>query len=153
MFCTKCGSQVPEGNNFCTSCGATVTGKGDQSSVYLGSGGSAVGERSIVLYIILSLLTCGLFAIYWFIVVAGDIRTLRGTSDPNGILDFIIGVLTCGIYTYVCYYRYSKYIVEIQQKMGRPVNDVSVLAVILAIFVSLVSLALIQNEINNIVRA
>ena len=138
MFCTKCGKQIPEGSNFCTSCGATVPGKGEQSSVYARSGDGTVGERSIALYIILSLLTCGLFSIYWFIVLAGDIRTLRGTSDPNGVFDYIIGFLTCGIYLLVCYYRYSQYIVEIQQKMRRQINDISVIALIIGIFFGVV---------------
>lgn len=110
-----------------------------------------IGQRSIPLYIILALITCGLFSIYWFVVLAGDIRTLRGKPEPRGGFDYIIGLLTCGIYLYVCYYRYSKYIVEIQQNMGRRVNDLSVIVVILAIFgLGLVSLALLQNELNNL---
>lgn len=153
MFCTKCGRQIPEGSNFCTSCGATVTGKEGQPSVYARGGDSTVRERSIALYIILSLLTCGLFQIYWFIVLAGDIRTLRGASEPRGGFDFIIGLLTCGIWTLVCYYRYSQYIVEIQQKRGRPINDISVIALILGIFIGIVSMALIQNEVNKLAWA
>ncbi len=112
-----------------------------------------VGERSIPLYLILSLLTCGLFSIYWFIALAGDIRTLREAHEPRGVFDYIIGFLTCGIYTLVCYYRYPKYIVEIQQKKGMEINDISVLSLILGIFFGLVSLALIQNEVNKIVTS
>ncbi len=112
-----------------------------------------VGQRSIPLYIILSLLTCGLFQIYWFVTLAGDIRTLREAPEPRGVFDYIIGLLTCGIYMLVCYYRYPKYIVEIQQKKGLEVNDISVLSLIVGIFFGLVSLALIQNEVNNIAAA
>ncbi len=109
-----------------------------------------VGERSIPLYLILSLLTCGLFTIYWFIALAGDIRTLREAHEPRGIFDWIIGLLTCGIYTIICYYRYSKFVVEIQKKKAMEVNDISVLTLILGIFFGFVSLALIQNEVNKI---
>jgi len=53
----------------------------------------------------------------------------------------------------ISYYRYSKYLVEIQQKKGARVNDISVIAVILGLFIGVVSMALIQNEINKLVQA
>jgi hypothetical protein len=112
-----------------------------------------VGERSIPLYIVLSLITCGLFSIYWFISIAGDIAKLREQTEPRGVFDYIIGLITCGIYLLVCYYRYSKYIVEIQEKRGLKVNDISVISLIFGIFLGIVSMALIQNELNKIVRA
>ena len=84
-----------------------------------------VNERSIPLYIILTLLTCGLFSIYWFIVLAGDI--------------------------WYCYYTYPNYIEEIQEERGLKVNDVSLAALLLGIFgLGIISLALIQNELNKI---
>jgi len=112
-----------------------------------------VSQRSLPLYIILTVVTCGLFSIYWFIVMSNDIAKLREQPEPKGVLNYIIGVLTCGVYTIICYYRYSKYLVEIQQKRGAPVNDISVIATIIGIFIGIVSMALIQNEINKLVPA
>ena len=113
-----------------------------------------VNERSIPLYIVLSVLTCGLLSIYWFIVLADDIRRLRGGTKPNGVTDFLLGIITCGIYLWYCYYQYPKYIVEIQEKRGMKENDISVLSLLVAIFTfNIVSLALIQNEVNKIVTA
>jgi len=113
-----------------------------------------VSERSIPLYIILTLLTCGLFFIYWFIVLAGDIRRLKGGTKPNGVTDYLLGFITCGIYLWYCYYQYPKYIVEIQEKREVRVNDISLAALLLGIFgLGIVSLALIQNEVNKIVAA
>ncbi|MFC1924181.1 DUF4234 domain-containing protein [Chloroflexota bacterium] len=112
-----------------------------------------VSERSIPKYIILSLITCGIFSIYWFISLAEDIARLRESAEPKGVTDFIISLLTCGIYSYVCFYRYSKFIAEIQEKRGAKVNDISVIVLIMALFVGIVSLALLQNEINKLVQA
>jgi hypothetical protein len=113
-----------------------------------------VGERGIPLNIVLSVLTCGLFTIYWFIVLAGDIKRLRGGTKPNGVTDLILGIITCGIYLWYCYYQYPKYIVEIQEKRGVTVNDISTLSLIVGILgLGIVSLALIQNEVNKIVTA
>ena len=111
-----------------------------------------VSQRSIPLYVVLSIITCGLFSIYWFICLAGDIAKLRQKPEPKGVFDFIISLLTCGIYYLVCFYRYSKYMVEIQEKRGAKVNDISVIALIMGLFVGIVSLALIQNEINKLVQ-
>ena len=32
-FCTKCGNQVEDGVQFCTSCGATMAGKSAKSAI------------------------------------------------------------------------------------------------------------------------
>lgn len=32
MFCKKCGNQLADGANFCTSCGAVLEAQGNQSS-------------------------------------------------------------------------------------------------------------------------
>ena len=113
-----------------------------------------VSERNIPLYIILTFITCGLFSIYWFISLAGDIAKLRQKADPNGLSDYIFGILTCGIWTLVCYYRYSKYIVEIQETRGAKVSDISTVVLILGIFgMGIVSMALMQNELNKLVEA
>ncbi len=113
-----------------------------------------VSERSLPLYIVLSVLTCGLFSIYWFIVLAGDIRRLRGGTKPNGVTDYLLGLITCGIYLWYCYYQYPKYIVEIQEKKGIEANDISLVSILVGIFgLGIVSLALMQNELNKIVTA
>jgi hypothetical protein len=52
----------------------------------------------------------------------------------------------------VCYYRYSKFVVEIQQRKRMQINDISVIAVIVAIFLPIVTMALIQNEVNKLAR-
>ncbi len=114
-----------------------------------------VAERSIPLYVILTIITCGLFGIYWFFIsLASDIARLREQTEPRGVFDFIISLITCGIYGLVCFYRYPKFLVEIQEKRGAKVNDLSVISLLLGVFgLSIVSMALIQNELNKLARA
>jgi uncharacterized protein with PQ loop repeat len=113
-----------------------------------------VSERSIPKYVVLTFVTCGLFGIYWFISLADDIAKLREQTEPRGVFDFIIGLITCGIYLLFCYYRYPQYVLEIQEKRGAKVNDISLISVLLGIFgFGIVSMALIQNELNKLVRA
>jgi len=110
-----------------------------------------INERSIPLNIVLSILTCGLYGLYWFVCMANDIKTLRGESEPSGIRDVILSIITLGIFLWYCMYQYPKYVAEIQEKKGLPVSDISIITLILAIFgLSIVSYALIQNELNKI---
>jgi len=110
-------------------------------------------ERNIAVYIVLSIVTCGLFAIYWFVVLADDIAILRGQDQPKGIVDLLLGFITCGIYFIYCMYQYPRYLVEIQHKKGQLINDISVITVVLSIFgLGIVSYAMIQNEVNKLIQ-
>ena len=106
-----------------------------------------VDERGIVLYVILSLFI-PFFALYWFYKVASDIKELKGGDDPKAVLHIILGIITCGIFFWYCYYQYSKYVVDVQKARAAKENDISVIALVVGIFVSFVALALIQNELN-----
>ena len=44
MFCSKCGSQIPEGAAFCPNCGQTV-GNRPEMEIHLRSGISRIPER------------------------------------------------------------------------------------------------------------
>jgi len=108
-----------------------------------------VEEKNIPMYIILTLVTCGLFGMYWFVVMANDIKELKGGDKPNGVVDLLLGIVTCGIYMWYCYYQYPQHIVDIQKAKDKEVNDASVVALICGVLgLGIVSLALIQNEVN-----
>lgn len=84
MYCKSCGTQIPEGANNCPNCGAPVNGgnapvQNDQnitnSSANMGQR-PVIPKRELVLTIILSIVTCGLYGIYWFIVMTDDSNLL-----------------------------------------------------------------------------
>lgn len=106
-----------------------------------------VSKRSIPLWLILSIFV-PFAALIWFVLIAGDVKKLRGEDGPNGILHLLLGIITCGIFFWYCYYQYSKYIEDVQKAKGKPVSDISVIALIIGIFFGVVSMALIQNELN-----
>ena len=108
-----------------------------------------VEERSLPLWIILSLVTCGIAGWVWLVMIADDIKELKGGDKPSGVLDVILGLVTCGIYFWYVYYQYPKHVVDIQKAKGKEESDISVLCLILGIFfLGIVSMALIQNEVN-----
>lgn len=108
-----------------------------------------IKERNIVVAILLSILTCGIYGIYWFITLTDDVS--RANEDPNftGVKSFIFTLITCGIYGFYWNYKVGKEIFQANEKHGIASNDNSVLYLILSIFgLSIVTYCLVQNELN-----
>lgn len=54
-----------------------------------------IKKRSIALYIILSIVTCGLFGIYWEYCLVNDTNTATGNTDgKNGIVVILLNLIT-----------------------------------------------------------
>lgn len=75
MFCEKCGSEIPEGTNFCVNCGTKV-----KSNATSGKASNAGKEKNMLLALVLSFLLFGLGIAY-----AGNIK--------KGIALFILGLI------------------------------------------------------------
>ena len=107
---------------------------------------------NIPLYLILTILTCGIFNLYW---------NHRQMEACNVLLDrrafsfwtwLLLTILTCGIYHIYYQYKMGAAIVEIQQLLKRDVFDkLPLLSVIVTILgFSIVVDCIHQNEINKI---
>lgn len=108
-----------------------------------------VEQRSIGLAIVLSLITCGIYAIYWFIVLTNDVGKLSGDSSFTGGKHFLLTLITCGIWSLVWAYQAGKLMAEVQRQRGVMVADNSLLYIILTLFgFSIVAIALVQVDVN-----
>lgn len=109
-------------------------------------------ERNIAVAIILSIVTCGIYGIYWFIVLTDDARLASGDQQaPSGGIAFLLTLVTCGIYGIYWAYKMGKTLVMAKQKAGLNVEDNSVLYLILQLFgLGIVNYALMQNELNQL---
>lgn len=115
------------------------------------SGGSSVPFRNIALYIILTIVTCGLFSIYWQICLVNDLNSASDQpNDTNGITVFLLGLITCGIYDYYWMYKAGDKVSRIKHKLGETDSgNYGILYLILQLLaLGLINLCLIQNEIN-----
>ncbi len=103
-------------------------------------------ERSIPLYIILTIITCGLFGIYWLIVMADDMNALANDGDnTSGAVVFLLTLITCGIYGLYWVYKQG---VRVDALNGAQANT-GIIYLLLNFFgLSIVTYALIQNELN-----
>lgn len=108
-----------------------------------------VKNRSVAMVIILSLITCGIYSLYWMYAITEELSYLTGDRSFSGGKVVVFTIITFGIYSYFWYFNVGKRIAEAQRKQQKSVKDDGVIYLILAIVgLSLVSNAIIQSEMN-----
>lgn len=111
-----------------------------------------VPVRSVLLYLLLSIVTCGIFEIVWLYLIASDINKLcarkgRPTlTDP--ILVVIFSLLTCQIFSVYYFWKAGNTVYELSD---RRLSDNSVVLAILGVFLQPAALAILQDQINSLV--
>lgn len=109
-----------------------------------------VKNRSIPLYIILSLITCGLFSLYWFYCLTEDSNALSGRVDTSGGLALLLNIVTCGIYGLYWAYQLGNKLDEAAASHGKPQKNQGILYLILNLIgFSIITYAIAQSNIND----
>ena len=100
------------------------------------------------------MITCGIYAIYWFIVLTDEINTLSDNKGFSGGVSFLLSLVTCGIYSYFWAYDMGKRINAYNTQRNLATSDNSILYIILQIFgLGIVNYCLMQNDLNKIAEA
>lgn len=123
---------------------------GMQPGGYGGGGLMAVGEkREPLTVILLTLVTCGIYGLWWIITYGNELKAASGDQDINPVKDLLIGIVTCGIWSTIAFwYKYPKVLVDLQRRVGLPPNDFSTTTLLLGIFFAPVAIYIIQSELN-----
>ncbi len=110
--------------------------------------------RSIPVCIILTLVTCGIYGIYWFIMLTEDANALSGRQSPSGGVAFLLTLITCGIYGLYWAYQMGEtlYAAAAQRNVYGASNN-NILYLVLQFFFQLIGWCLMQNEINKLIIA
>lgn len=111
-----------------------------------------IQKRDIAMCVILTLVTCGIYGIYWFIVLTNDVKTVSGDDKlASGGLAFVFTLLSCGIYGIYWAYKMGELMKVAQEKNGTEVKDNAILYLVLELFgLGIVNYALIQSDLNTI---
>ena len=151
VFCVKCGVPAGKGDSFCPVCGNSV----DPEAVFCVKCGSAikkqmpknVAKRELVKAIILSIVTCGIYGIYWFIKLTDEMNAMtENTVDTSGGMAFLLTLITCGIYGYYWAYKMGQ---KKDYLMGQQSGSSGILYLVLMLFgLGIVVYALAQDGIN-----
>lgn len=78
-------------------------------------------DRSLVQYILLSIVTCGIYSYYFLYTMAQDANTVcagDGKSTPGLVQFILLSVLTCGIYGWFWYYSLANRLAENAPRYG-----------------------------------
>lgn len=101
--------------------------------------------RNVVSVLILSIITCGIYSIYWYYVNTEALNE-KDSEEPlmNYIVAILLGVVTCGIYEIYWLYKFYK-------KMDKVTGTNNcLLNFLLSIFLtSLVGVAIAQSSVND----
>lgn len=112
-----------------------------------------IEKRNIGLAIIFSILTCGIYSIYWFIKLTDEASYLSGDESLSGGKAFLLTIVTCGIYFFFWNYKMGKALYQAQEQEGMLPQDNSILYLVLAVFqLGIVSYCIMQSEINNMIE-
>lgn len=112
-----------------------------------------VKNRNIALCVVLSIITCGIYGIYWLVCLVDDLNVASGrTDDTSGGIVFLLSLITCGIYGIYWMYKAGEKVAYIKQRnTGEIDSSSSVLYLILGIIgFGIVAYALIQSELNKV---
>ena len=111
-----------------------------------------INKRDIALAIILSIVTCGIYGLYWFVVLTDDIKKAASDTEfQSGGIALLLTIVTCGIYGIYWAYKMGELMKTAQQKNNLPIKDNAVLYLILAVIgLGIVDYILIQSDLNAI---
>ena len=111
-----------------------------------------ISKRDLVLNIILTIVTCGLWGIVWEVQIADDIKLLTGEEGlVSGIVLVLLSLVTCGIYFIFWVYNAGNKLELVKAGYGLPTESKDLVYVVLSIFgFSIVALALMQNDLNTV---
>ena len=110
-----------------------------------------VESRNSVTMLIISILTCGIGALYWLYTLINDICVLNEKQE-SGAMDLILSIVTCGIYTIYLNYRMGNDIDRIKQERGMNSSNTGILCLVLAVLgLPIISYLILQNAVNELV--
>ena len=116
-------------------------------------------RRNIATCIILTVVTCGIYSIYWLYCLIRDINTI--SEDPDSmspIIVILLGIITCGIYFVYWFYKAGALLDQKAIEFGRMPENRPILYLIiiilgyfipfLSIILYIVVYILLQSSIN-----
>ena len=111
-----------------------------------------IERRNIAVCIVLTLVTCGIYGIYWIVCLTNDVNTVSGdVNGTSGGMVVLLTIVTCGIYGIYWAYKQGEKLDFTKNNRGMPSSNSGVLYLILQIFgFGIIAYALMQNELNKL---
>lgn len=149
-FCSKCGKELRDGIQFCDACGQPVQPVINQTVINnYNQPRPVIKNRNIAVAILLTIVTCGIYGIFWFISMTDESNSLSDQEYTSGGMAFLLTLVTCGIYGIYWNYKMGEKMFNIGKKYNKQISDNSVLYLILGLLgLGIVNYCLIQSDLN-----
>lgn len=106
----------------------------------------AIKHRNIVTAVLLTLITCGIYGIYWVIMMAKEAVSVKDPSD-SGILEIVLMLFL----PFLGFYLSEKKLAEGCAAKGIAHSDNSVLYLILGLIgLGIINYCMMQNDLNKL---
>ena len=111
-----------------------------------------VQQRNIAACIIFSIITCGIYSLYWFIVLTDEVNAIsQDSNNTSGGIALLLTIVTCNIYGLYWMYKQGEKLDNAKIERGIPSSNSGILYLILSLLgLSIISYALMQNELNKL---
>lgn len=93
-----------------------------------------VRPRSIPICIILSLITCGIYGIYWFICLTDEVNEVTQEEGTSGLLSFLLSLITCNLYGIYWGYKMGDKLDRARVRNNVPTSSFPILFLVLNLF-------------------
>ena len=108
--------------------------------------------KSLLTVGILSIVTCGIYFIYWIYVTTNDVNNYMEQEYINPTLAVVLSIITCGLFTIYWFYKYGTIVFNDMSKKAELDSygeSAAVLAILLFIpFGYVYSIIALQSKLN-----
>ncbi len=107
-------------------------------------------KRSVPMCVILSIVTCGIYMLYWYVCAVNEVDAVTEEPGPGGGMCLLLTIVTCGIYNIYWGWKMGDKLDASRARNGVVPGSFSILFLLLNLFgLSIVTLAIVQSELNN----
>ncbi len=145
MKCTNCQNELIEGNSFCPVCGQKAIDDSSKSnSLPIG-----ISERSVGMSIFLTLITFGIYGIYWQYLLVKNTRAI--TRNESSCVGEMICLLFVPFYSLYWWFTRGELMKNEFSKRDYNVSSSGAIFLVLSIFgLGIVASAIMQNDFNSL---
>ena len=112
-----------------------------------------IQQRNLATNIILTIVTCGIYGIYWMVTIHNDTSVASEDPQPTSAgMVVLLSIVTCGIYAYIWTYKQGERLDRACAMRNMPPQDNrGLIYLLLTIFgLSIVAFAMMQDTLNKI---
>lgn len=104
-------------------------------------------NRSVAMCIVLTIVTCGIYGLYWMYCIHQDVQEVcNNPMQTEGGMVILLTLVTCGIYGVYWSYRMGQ---ALDEARGTPGGSQAIAYLLLSLFeFHIIAWALMQNELN-----